>query len=249
MFNPFARARNGARRQLARPALEALECRDCPTMLGAQPAQQLWYLLNTSASHAPSAPVMKPNMLMGDGGGGGPVITLNLTYNTQKSVTLSGTVVDSSSVAGLTVTFAGEVASTTTTDSNGNFSLTTDAQGLGTVSASAVDTAQRQSNVAKVIINVAAPVISNFTATEGAEQVFTFTGDVSAQSPQGLIVTLGGIPSLANQTATVQADGSFSLSVQLQSDGSDNGTATARVLSDWWGQASNVATTSVFVSS
>jgi hypothetical protein len=249
MFNPFNRARTGLRQQYARPVLEALERRDCPSALGMQPAQELWYLLNTAPPRTPAASIMKPKDLIG-GGGGGILLSLQLAYNTQNSVTLSGTVEDGfTSNQGVSVYFSGEATGTAVTGAGGSFSLTTNASGLGVVSAYAVDSTGHQSNTARVTISVAAPVISNFTAVEEEGQMFTFSGNVTAQSAPGLTITFGGIPSLQNQTTTVQANSTFSFSVQLNSDGSDNGTATAQVLSDWWGQQSNVATTSVVVSS
>ncbi len=90
------------------------------------------------------------------------------------------------------------------------------------------------------------PVIRNFGGAEGTSPQFTFSGVVSDTSPAGLTVTFGGIPSLVGKTATTNADGSFSLTVSLNTNGSDNGTAWAQT-TDWNGLTSTEATTSVVV--
>jgi hypothetical protein len=186
----------------------------------------------------------------GGGGGGGdssPTLTLGVTYNSRNNVSLTGKVTDpgGASVAGLTVTITGKVSGAATTDSNGNFSLTASASGLGVVSAVTSNT-DGSSNTATVTLSVPAPTIMNFAAVQQTGYEFMFSGCVGAQTAAGLTVTFGGIPSLAGQTATVAANGIFQFIVQLQSNGSDNGTATAQT-TDWWGQASNVATAPVYV--
>jgi hypothetical protein len=242
-----------------RPVLEALEGRDCPSTFGSQPSQQLWQLLNTAPvmpatglgtiTAAYSAPF---NGGGGNGGGGSPqstapVLTLSLTYNSRTSVTLSGTVTDAyASAAGLTITFSGVVNATVVTDSSGNFTLTTNAAGLGVVNAVTYDSRGVGSNVASVTVQANAPVISNFAAVEGLNRMFTFSGTVTDQTPAGLTVSFGGIPSLAGQSTTVNADGSFSLLVQLQGDGSDNGNAWAQT-TNWWNLQSNQPTAYVTV--
>jgi hypothetical protein len=183
----------------------------------------------------------------GGGGSNSPVISgLSVTYNGKKSITISGTVTDPlSSSAGLTITFTGQATGTAVTDGNGYFSFTTDAIGLGTVLLSTSDHLGLGAN-AGVSLQAPAPTISNFAVSEGGNAIFTFSGTVSAMTPNGLTVTFGGIPALLRQTATVGSDGSFQLLVHLQADGSDNGMATAQT-TDWWGQLSNQATVSVYV--
>lgn len=88
-----------------------------------------------------------------------------------------------------------------------------------------------------------APVIFNFTASHSVGNFWTFSGQVSDdQSVAGLVVTLGGLPSLQGVTATVNAQGWFSVTVQLGSN--ESGTATAQT-TDAGGQASNIAWTVV----
>jgi hypothetical protein len=86
------------------------------------------------------------------------------------------------------------------------------------------------------------PVISNFTATSNGRNIWTFGGTVSAQYAPGLVVTFSGGPAAINgQTAVVQANGTFSLTVQISSSTSGSANISAQVVSDWWGEASNVS--------
>jgi len=88
-----------------------------------------------------------------------------------------------------------------------------------------------------------APVISNFTASHSVGNYWTFSGQVTDdQSVAGLIVTLGGLPSLEGVTVTVTSQGWFSITVQLVPN--ESGTATAPT-TDAGGLASNVAWTIV----
>jgi hypothetical protein len=248
MFRWTSRARPARAPRRVRPVLETLEGRDCPSV-GMQPNDQLWYALNSSPPPPTiNVPVMTPHTNLGGGGYDPPMITLNVSYNGQTSVTLSGLVTDTScSAAGLVVTITGEVNVTTVTNSSGYFSVTTNAAGLGTVSATTVDSLGQTSNTATNAVTSQAPVISNFSWVSSYNNTYTFTATVTDASAPGLTVTFGGIPSLANKTATVQSNGTVSLSVQLNNNGSDNGTATAQT-TNWWGQLSNVAQTAVWVS-
>jgi hypothetical protein len=85
------------------------------------------------------------------------------------------------------------------------------------------------------------PVLLNFKAINNGNNLWTFTGQVQDAYATGLVVQLGGIPSLANHnaSATVQADGTFSLTLSLQPG--EQGAVTAECI-DWLGQASNEAT-------
>src|SRR4051812_36629640 len=122
--NPFRTARprpQAAVRRGARPRLEILEDRTCPSGFNdaltlAPPSYGAGQSPNTSA----------------------PVLTLAIQMNGLKSVTLSG-VVYASDPSGLTVTFSGAVVATTTTQSDGAFTLTVDADYLGEVQAHTVD--------------------------------------------------------------------------------------------------------------
>jgi hypothetical protein len=86
----------------------------------------------------------------------------------------------------------------------------------------------------------AGPVISNFSASEGYNNIWTFSGSVADGygSAVGLTVTFGGLNSLAGKSATVAANGTFSLIVQLQPG--EGGYATAQT-TDSYGFTSNMA--------
>ena len=87
----------------------------------------------------------------------------------------------------------------------------------------------------------AAPVIENFQAEEISNGMFMFTGKVIDESPGGLVVRFGGsVMSVNGLTATTQADGRFTLIVQLKLDGTDVGLVTAQT-TDAQGLDSNVA--------
>jgi hypothetical protein len=166
-----------------------------------------------------------------------PNVSLAISYGSQRTVTLSGYVSDIDKAA-LTITFSGVVSGSVHTNSDGSFSFTTQASGLGGVQAATVDLWGQQSNTASVNVTSNPPVISNFQASEGTNNIWTFTGTVTDESPAGLTVTLGGLTSLQGKSGTVDATGHFSISVQLKSG--DNGLATA-VTTDWWGLTSNTA--------
>lgn len=85
------------------------------------------------------------------------------------------------------------------------------------------------------------PEIVDFVAVEIGPGLYRFTGRVIDEAPGGLVVAFGGVPSAEGQSATTNADGTFSLTLQMQTDGSDTGNVSA-VTQDASGQTSNVAT-------
>jgi hypothetical protein len=90
-----------------------------------------------------------------------------------------------------------------------------------------------------------APVITQFGVSYAGAGLVTLSGTVSDENPGGCTVTLHGIQSeIDGQTVTVFANGTFSTTVTMQTDGSDDGTVTAQA-KDAGGQVSNEA--SVYV--
>jgi hypothetical protein len=166
-----------------------------------------------------------------------PTLTLSLGYGSQRTVTLSGQVSDIDA-GSLTITFGGEVSASVVTNPDGTFTLTTQAAGLGNVQAVTTNRWGETSNTAQVTVSATAPVITSFIATMGSDNLWTFSGTVSDKSAAGLIIYLGGISGLSGQTATVGADGTFCVTVQLAAG--VQGDATAQT-TDWWGLNSNVA--------
>jgi hypothetical protein len=165
-----------------------------------------------------------------------PTLTMSLAYNSQRSVTLSGRVTDGSP-GGLTVSFIGEVTGTTTTNADGTYSYTANAAGLGTISATVTNSSGLTSTAVTCTVQANAPTISNFQAVRQSGNIWTFSGTVTDQSAQNLTVHFGGLDFMTTQTATVRADGTFSLTVELPAE--SDGWVTAQV-TDWWGLASNV---------
>lgn len=166
-----------------------------------------------------------------------PTITLNVTYNTQRSVTLWGQItgVDAGS---RTVTFTGVATGSVTSNSDGTFSYTTTATALGNVSAQTTDTWSQSSNTPQVTLVSAPPQITNFVATHITGNVWTFSGTVTDESFQGLTVALSGTPTLNGEICTVGSSGLFYTTLTLQNG--EDGTACAQTI-DWWAQSSNEA--------
>lgn len=72
-------------------------------------------------------------------------------------------------------------------------------------------------------------VITAFQATEGQNNLWTFSGTVtdSAQGHGTITVHFGGLPQLIGQTTTVQGNGSFSLTIQVPPNTYDVASAVA----------------------
>ena len=167
-----------------------------------------------------------------------PTVALAMTYGSQRTVTLSGQVADLDA-GSLSINFTGVVTGSVNVSSNGSFTLTTTATGLGTIQASTTDLWGQLSNSNQVIVSCPPPVITSFTATLPGSNTWTFTGTVNDPSAAGLQVQLGGA---YGGSATVGTDGTFSVTVQLAPGLTGDVTAQA---TDWWGQLSNLATASV----
>jgi len=168
-----------------------------------------------------------------------PQITLTLTYGTGHQLILSGKVTDNWP-NGLTVKISGLVSGTTTTDANGNYSTTLTANTPnGTIYASTTDSWSLNSNTASVSASNTAPVISNLSASGGGLGYWTITGKVTDEHPEGLVVTFSStdVPAVNGQKATVQADGTFTLTVIIPS--TQSGYIYAQT-TDWWGIQSNL---------
>lgn len=88
---------------------------------------------------------------------------------------------------------------------------------------------------------VQTPTIVNFQGVEVVGGLWRFTGDVIAPAPGGLTVAFGGEPaSLQGVTTTTDANGHFDMSKLMNTDGSDDGIASAQT-ADAAGNPSNIA--------
>lgn len=165
--------------------------------------------------------------------------TLSVAYGSGTTVTITGTV-SAAQAGGLTIVFGGKATGSVITNADGSFSFTAQASGLGDVTVNTADAWGQAAPQAQVTLAPTAPQITNFTATETTQGSWTFTGKVTGQNVQGMLINFGGLMTLQGKTALVLADGTFSLSLSLE----EAGTATAQTI-DPWGQPSNIA--SIFV--
>jgi len=86
-----------------------------------------------------------------------------------------------------------------------------------------------------------APRIVDFMGVEIVGGLWEFSGDIQDETPAGLTVAFGGEPgSLQNVTTTSDANGHFEKIVFMNTNGSDNGLASAQTV-DPPGLASNLA--------
>lgn len=173
-----------------------------------------------------------------------PVISsFTATQVAGQQVLLSGTVSDEAP-AGVTVSFTGAASGSALVNSAGQFSVTLSLGAISVIHAQALDGESLLSAVVDETPANDGPVITDFFGEQigGPGNLWTFSGYVDDESPEGLTVVLGGIPSLENVTVTVDETGWFSITVSLGAD--EGGTATADV-TDWYGVAATTALTLV----
>jgi len=200
-----------------RPFLEGLEARDCPSAppITAFDTAGMGPFTVQATISAPAAPTIT-----------------NLTVTTagpSRAVAVTGQV---SSGAGLTVTLAGVVTGTATTGTNGMFTFSGTASGLGQVYASVTDS-WGQTGTAAALLTNAAPTITDLAAENtGVQNIWNIEGRVTDEWAPGLTVTFAGVPTLQNVQVTVGNDGWFHIQVQLGP--TDLGLLVATV-TDWWG--------------
>jgi hypothetical protein len=167
-----------------------------------------------------------------------PVISLQITHVTQNGVTLTGEISDPNIPAGgLPVTITGVDSGSVMSNSKGSFQFTISASTDGPLEVSTTDAWGQTSNDAEVEVPACPPAIQNFRVIQIGE-LYQFTGTVVGGNVAGLTVQFGGLPSIAGHTATVQANGTFSMFEILQPG--ERGIAWAQV-TDQQGQKSNLA--------
>jgi hypothetical protein len=89
-----------------------------------------------------------------------------------------------------------------------------------------------QSGPSVLTLTNAAPSVGNFRAVQGPGNSWTFSGSVTDEAAAGLSVTLAGPAGVNGATATVLADGSWSVTLTLPDGTSGTVSATA---TDWYG--------------
>ena len=174
----------------------------------------------------------------GPGGVGAPTpetVSLTVTYDPNKQVTLTGQLTGQSGpIANQTINLGGVVNGTATTNAQGGYSVTLPVSKLGQVTAASAD---GQSNIVQSTLVSGSPTINNFDAASEGSGLWYFSGTVTGAPTQGEVVTLAGIPALQNQQVNVNPDGTFGYFciVNTGQGGWANAEAT-----DWWGDTSPV---------
>jgi hypothetical protein len=167
-----------------------------------------------------------------------PSLTCNLSYLERRVIRVQGRVNDDNP-ANAIVQFTGAATGSVTVQNDGSFSVDLNATALGSVTAIAYDADKHPSNSALFTLSSAPPNIVGFTGVCGSGNIWTFTGRVIDESAPNLTVAFGGAAPLNNQSAQVDANGYFTLSVTLPAD--PVGNACVRT-TDWWGLNSNEPT-------
>ena len=168
-------------------------------------------------------------------------LTIGVTYGAGRGVTLSGDLSGAPYVAGQMIMLNGPVTTQVTTDTNGHYSVTLQASGLGTVTARTYD----NSASASVTLTDVAPVLTDFEAIEGPDHVWTLKGDVSYSRPfTSMTVFFNGQPVSINGKVTyTDGTGHFEMLVTLNGTFSDNGTVYARAMDAWGTYSDSLAET------
>src|SRR5262245_60265610 len=158
-------------------------------------------------------------------------LTLSVAYGVSRQITLSGSLIDHPNPSLQTINVSGKATGTTMTNMQGQFSVTLEATGLGTVIAAVMD-----SSTTPVSVTLTdAPLSLTFDAVEATGHVWTLQGQINySQRPPALIVYFGGSPtSLQMMTTGATSSGHYELGVMLNGTPSDNGIAWAKVVSPW----------------
>ncbi|MFO0970590.1 MAG: hypothetical protein U0793_34025 [Gemmataceae bacterium] len=156
-----------------------------------------------------------------------PSLSLSVTENGGRSVTLSGLVTDDAP-GGATVNFSGPVWGSVITNADGSFSYTADAMFLGSVQATATDAWWQTSSPVQVTLSNPAPTLT-LNVVAGPGRTVTLSGVLSDDGAvAGRTVSFFG--PVVGSTITA-SDGSFSFTTQAMSLGTVQATAT-----DDWGQ-------------
>jgi hypothetical protein len=123
-------------------------------------------------------------------------------------------------------------------DAHGNFDYTVNVP-VVPVSIKAIpgDGSQSGPPVVRNLANNAPSV--TVSAVQGPNNTWNFRGNVGDECPEGMIVTLAGPAGVNGVTATVLANGAYSVTVTLSPNASGQVTATT---TDWYGQTGSGST-------
>lgn len=159
-------------------------------------------------------------------------ISMNVSYNTGKSITISGQLTNHADPGFQMISIGGVALGTALTDQNGNYSITLEADELGDVTVQAMD---ESTDVEQFTLTDVAIGLYSFTGVEGTNRFWTFTGTASySRSFDSITILFGGFPvTLDGQSTTTNSSGVFEFVIQLNGDNSDNGFAWAKAQSPW----------------
>lgn len=163
-------------------------------------------------------------------------LTLGVTYLPDQQATLSGQLTSSSGpIANATITLSGVVNATTTTNSQGNYSITVSVPQSGTEYAVSSDP---KANEAQCVMDLEFPTITNFTAVAEGNGLWLFSGTVADSPTEGEVVNFGGITPLEGQSTEVNSDGTFDFYAIIPTG--EGGWASAQAV-NCWGETSQIA--------
>lgn len=174
-----------------------------------------------------------------------PELSVNsIVYDGQAQVTLSGQINYTGDPTEVGIVIEGAVSAFTFANSEGEFSISTNAVAVGEVSFQAMPLEGDPSNLVVLEVVTDAPVVTEFTASGGTtgatSHIWEFAGLIEDEDPEGLVVHFSGsVPTLNAETATVAEDGSFLVVVYLEPYPLDTGVAYASV-TDWFGVTSEL---------
>jgi hypothetical protein len=169
----------------------------------------------------------------GDGGPGGglnakPIIaSLTAVQVPGRKFRISGRVADDTpGTCGVVIT--GAASGVAMCDANGNFDAIYDVPTLGQITAVPGDGTQSGDAVTRTLGNNP-PTVNNFIAVQVTGGQWTFSGTVADECPAGLTVSLTGPAGVNGATATVAANGAWSVTVTPGAGGFVTATVT-----DWY---------------
>ena len=164
------------------------------------------------------------------------ILSLTAVQVAGQKYRISGTVADETP-ASCGVVITGAASGVALCDAQGNFDAVFDVAAPGAITAVAGDGQLSSAPVGLTLTN-AAPTTT--IQVRRVENILRFSGTVTDEVPAGLTVTLSGATWLNGTSATVTANGTWSVSVSSRPGSA--GTATATV-TDWYGLTGSASTT------
>lgn len=160
-------------------------------------------------------------------------LTLSITYESGRWVTLSGTYSNAPNVANVAIQVTGEAQTLAWTNFQGDYSVTVEADQLGDMTVQAADLSTAAVSEA---LTDEAPVLTSFNVVEDT-LAHVFSGTVTYHrpiAPDTMYVHFGGdVETMVGKTTEVTSMGTFEEAWELNGQQSDNGTCWAEVVSPW----------------